>query len=99
MKKVIFSVTKAGKNSNRISGIGYITNEDLLIPAISKNGKAYIRVFEDCLKYCHKIPSETDEFRGTYYELKEVEFETKNGSGYETREVEINYYIWYKLAN
>ena len=45
MNKVVFSVTKAGKNSNRVSGVGYITDEDLLIPMISKNGKAYIRIF------------------------------------------------------
>ena len=80
MKKVVFSVIRAGKSSNRLSGIGYITDKDLLIPAISKNGKAYIRIFEDCIRYCHKIPGESDEFRGTYYEFKEVEFETRNGS-------------------
>ena len=51
MKKVVFSVIRAGKSSNRLSGIGYITDKDLLIPAISKNGKAYIRIFEDCIRY------------------------------------------------
>ena len=99
MKKVVFSVIRAGKSSNRLSGIGYITDKDLLIPAISKNGKAYIRIFEDCIRYCHKTPGESDEFTGTYYEFKEVEFETRNGSGYEKREIEVNYYIWYKLAD
>lgn len=98
MKKVVFSVIKAGKNENRMSGIGYITETDLLIPAISKNDKPYIRVFEDCLRYCHKIPNENEEYKGTIYEFHEVEFETRNGSGYETREVEITYFIWYKLA-
>lgn len=99
MNKVVFSVTRAGKSSNRLSGIGYITDKDLLIPAISKNGKAYIRIFEDCIRYCHKVSGESDEFKGTYYELKEVEFETRNGSGYEKREIEVTYYIWYKLAD
>ena len=98
MKKVVFSVIKAGKNENRMSGIGYITETDLLMPAISKNGKPYIRVFEDCLRYCHKIPNENEEYKGTIYVFHEVEFETRNGSGYETREVEITYFIWYKLA-
>ena len=66
---------------------------------ISKNGKAYIRVFEDCIKQCHQIPGETDEFKGTFYEIREIEFETKNDAGYEKREIEISYYIWYKLAD
>ena len=34
MKKVVFSVIKAGRNENRMSGVGYITDKDLLIPAI-----------------------------------------------------------------
>lgn len=99
MKKVVFSVIKAGRNENRMSGVGYITETDLLIPAISKNGKAYIRVFEDCIRYCHKIANENEEYKGTFYELREVEFEVRNGSRYEKREVEITYYIWYKLAD
>ncbi len=99
MKKVVFSVIKAGRNENRMSGVGYITETDLLIPALSKNGKPYIRVFEDCIKHCHKIANENNEYKGTFWELREIEFETRNGSGYEKREVEITYYIWYKLAD
>lgn len=80
MKKVAFSVIKAGRNENRMSGVGYITDTDLLVPAISKKGKAYIRVFEDCIRHCHKVPGENNEFKGTFYELKDIEFETRNGS-------------------
>ncbi len=99
MKKVVFSVIKAGRNENRMSGVGYISETDLLIPALSKNGKAYIRVFEDCIKHCHKIANENNEYKGTFWELREIEFETRNGSGYEKREVEITYYILYKLVD
>ena len=99
MQKVVFSVIKAGGYENKMSGVGYITDEDLLIPAISKNGKPYIRVFQDCIRYCHKIANENEEYKGTFYELREIEFEVRNGSGYEKREVEITYYIWYKLAD
>ena len=99
MKKVFFSVTKAGRNENRTSGVGYVTETDLFIPAISKNGKPYIRVFEDCIRYCHKMPNENNEYKGTFWELKEIEFETRNGAGIEKREIEITYYIWYKLAD
>ena len=42
MKKVTFSIKK--RNSDKITGVGYITDEDLLIPAISKNNKPYIRL-------------------------------------------------------
>ena len=69
MQKVVFSVIKAGKNENRMSGVGYITDTDLLIPALSKNGKPYIRVFEDCIRNCHKVPNENNEYKGsTFYE-------------------------------
>lgn len=50
MKKVVYSVTKVGRNENtKMTGLGYITNKDLIIACISKNGKLYIRVFEDCV--------------------------------------------------
>ena len=98
MKKVVYSVTKVGKNENtKMTGLGYVTNEDLIIACISKNQKPYIRVFEDCIKDCHQIHNAKDEYQGAYYEIKEVEFEVKDG--FETREIEVNYYIWYKILN
>ena len=101
MKKVVYSVTKVGRNDNtKMTGLGYITEEDLVIACISKNQKPYIRVFEDCVKECHKVINTTNEYKGAYYEVKEVEIETKNSSGqstgFEKREIEVNYYIWYK---
>ena len=90
MKKVIYSVTKLGKIENtKMTGVGYVTDEELVIAQISKNtGKAYIRKF-DCIKDCHPVPNATNEFKGVYYEIVE----------YEVRDIEVNYYIWYKLAN
>ena len=53
MKKVYYSVTRYGKkNVDSMSGVGYITDEDLIIACSSKEQKPYIRVFEDCLKDC-----------------------------------------------
>lgn len=69
MTKVIYSVTKLGKFENKISGVGYITDTDLLVPALSKLGKPYIRVFEDCIKNCHEVAGKEKEFRGTHYEI------------------------------
>lgn len=88
MKKVIFSVTKLGKVENtKVTGVGYITDEDLITANIGKSGKPYIRIYS-CVKDCHPIHNSTDEFKGAYYEIVE----------YEGRDIEINYYIWFKLA-
>ena len=48
MQKVTYSIKK--RNGDKITGVGYITEEDLLIASISKSGKPYIRVLEDCVK-------------------------------------------------
>ena len=40
MKKVIYSITKLGKIENtKVTGIGYITDEDLITAYVSKTGK------------------------------------------------------------
>lgn len=36
-----------------MTGIGFITEKDLIIACVSQKGNAYIRVFEDCVKNCH----------------------------------------------
>lgn len=88
MKKVIFSITKLGRVENtKVTGVGYITDEDLITANISKSGKPYIRVYS-CVKDCHPITNSTEEFKGAYYEIVE----------YDGRDIEVNYYIWYKLA-
>ena len=88
MKKVIYSITKLGKTENtKFTGVGYITNEELITANVSKNGKPYIRVFE-CIKDCHPVINTKDEYNGAYYEIVE----------YDGRDIEVNYYIWYKLA-
>lgn len=98
MKKVVYGVTKFGRIENtKMTGVGFITDEDLVIACISQKGKPYIRVFEDCVKNCHLIAGTQNEYKGAYYEIREIEFD-KNGST-ETREIEINYSIWFKLAD
>lgn len=101
MKKVVYTVTKVGRNGNtKMTGLGFVTDKDLLIACISKNQKPYIRVFDGCVKDCHKVAGTTNEFKGAYYEVKEIEVESKNSTGqstgFETKEIEMNYYIWYK---
>ena len=88
MKKVIYSITKLGKVENtKVTGIGYIIDEDLITANVSKTGKPYIRIFP-CVKNCHPVMNSTDEFKGAYYEIVE----------YNERDIEVNYYIWFKLA-
>ena len=98
MKKVIYSVTKYGKYETKLTGIGYVTDEDLIIAAVSKSGKPYVRVFEDCIRNCNKIQGRNDEFKCNITEIHEVEIETKNNN-YDTREIEVEYGIWFKYAD
>ena len=95
MKKVVYSVTKLGRTEYKISGIGYVTDTDLITVCTNKKGKPYIRIFEDCLKDC--FPVNENEYKGEYYELRNMEFTTKYGSK-ETREVEVDYSIWFKYV-
>ena len=102
MKKVVYSVQRVGRfEVPKMSGLGYIVEDNLLISATSQKGKPYIRVFEGVTEYCHKVVGKDDEFKGYFTEYKEVEVE-KNNNGYksiETIEVENEYKIWYKYAN
>ncbi len=100
MKKIVYAITRIGKKENlKMSGLGYITDKDIIIACNSpKDNKAYIRIFEDILQYCYKVPNTKDTFKGAYTEFKEVEFTDSKGSTV-TREVEVDYLIWYKLAD
>ena len=104
MKKVVYSVSRNFRSgSNKLTGVGFITDNDLIIACTSKKGNAYIRVFEDCVKNCHAIQGREGEFKGAHYEIREIEFEKKTSggesTGYETREIEVEYSIWYKLVD
>ena len=104
MKKVVYSVSRNNRfGSNKLTGLGFITESDLVIACMSKKGNAYIRVFEDCVKNCHAVQGRDGEFKGAHYEIREVEVETKSGSGeftgYDKREIEVEYSIWYKLVD
>ena len=101
MKKVVYSISRFGKFGNtKMTGVGFITDKDLIIACVSQKGNPYIRVFEDCVKDCHPVAGKEGEFKGPHYEIREVEVKTKNGSGeftgYDKREIEIEYSVWYK---
>lgn len=99
MKKVVYVVTKVGRESDfKTKGVGYITDSgDLITACVSKKQKPYIRIYEDCERHCHLIAGTKDEYKGAHYELREIEFERPDGSK-ESRECELNYDIWYKIV-
>ena len=89
MQKVVFSVSKVNRDE-KFKGIGYLSEGNLLIPAISKNGKPYIRVFEDVTKSCHSSLHSEDEYKG--YVTVAYENDEK---GY----IETDYSVWFKFVN
>lgn len=45
-----------------MTGLGFVTESDLIIACNGKSGKAYIRVFKECVMNCHAVPNRPDEF-------------------------------------
>ena len=89
MKKVLYTVTRVGRENAKVTGLGCITDSDLVTAQISRSGKPFIKVYEDCLKHCHQVNGSDNEFKGAFWELIEIE----------GREIELNYYIYYKLVD
>lgn len=97
MKKVIYSVTRLSRKGNvKVSGIGYLSNNDLLTAQISQNNKPYVRVYED-LKLGKSSKTE-NEFTCDYYEIKEIDLEDDRGK-ITTKEICLEYKIWFKIIN
>ena len=57
MKKVVYVVTKVGRDSDfRNKGVGYITDSgDLITACVSKKQKPYIRIYEDELRTFYMV--------------------------------------------
>lgn len=108
MQKVVYCVIKVNKDE-KLKGVGYISEGNLLIPAISSKGNAYIRVFEDVTEKCKPVNEKLNEFKG-YVEViytnvpafKSVDHdndENKEGSYEIIETIETTYYIWFKYVN
>jgi hypothetical protein len=100
MKKVVYSVTKLSKDE-KVSGIGYLADGDLLIPAMSSKNKPYIKVFEGVEEKCHLIPSTTDEYKG-YMTVgySNVHVFNKKANSYDLLDyIEVDYAVWYKVVD
>lgn len=94
MEKVIYSITKLGKETVKYTGVGYKSEKDLIIALTGKENKPYVKVFEDALEHCYPVKTG---FSGLFNEYKTIQVEKENHSS-ENIEIEIQYVIWYKLA-
>ena len=63
MQKVVYSISKVNKDE-KLKGVGYLIENNLLIPSTSKKGNAYIRVFEDVTAQCKPVAKGENEFKG-----------------------------------
>lgn len=99
MKKVVYSVTKVNKEE-KLKGVGYFVDDNLLIPATSSKGNSYIKVFEDITKYCHPVNGKDNEFKGyVTVAYENVHIYNKQKKSYDTLDYcETTYYVWFKIV-
>ena len=56
MKKVVYSVQKLGRFDNpKLTDVGCIADNSLIIAMMSKNGKPYIKAFQVIYEYIHPL--------------------------------------------
>lgn len=89
-KKVKFSLTRyTKKGSYRFTGYGEIDNENLY----TKD-----KVYEDCIKSCHKIMNKSNEYKGSFYQYETIEFVNDRNYLVEL-ELEVDYDLWFRILN
>ena len=89
-KKVKFSLTKfTKKGSNRTVGFGEIDDENLYTKS---------KIYEDCIRYCQKKVNSTNEFKGSFTEFEEIEFENEKHQ-IVNLEIESCYQLWFRILN
>ncbi len=100
MKKVVYSVTKVNKDE-KLKGVGYLVEDNLLIPATSSKGNSYIKVFEDITKSCHQISGKDNEYKGyVTIAYEDVQIYNKQKNSYDTMDYcETTYFVWFKILD
>ena len=93
MIKVAYRLTKVNDFNYVKKGIGFISDskEDLILYPNTQ----FEKVIEYCIKYCYPIINRTGEFKGTFTQYVDCNFEVKDSI--ETKEIEITYKLWYKI--
>lgn len=99
MQKVIYSIKKVNQDE-RIKGIGYLAEGNLLIPAKARNDNPYIRVFDDVTKHCTAIPEAENEYKGfVTVAYSDVHVFDKQKNNYKTLDyIETTYFVWFKFV-
>ena len=71
--------------------------------ATTECSRAHRLQLESCVKQARAIDGRDNEFKCNFYEIKEIEYEVKNSSGesvgFDTKEIELEYNIWFKYAD
>lgn len=100
MKKVVYSVTKVNKDE-KLKGVGYLVDDNLLMPATSTKGNSYIKVFEDITKSCHQISGKDNEYKGyVTIAYEDVQIYNKQKNSYDTLDYcETTYFVWFKIID
>lgn len=108
MQKVVYSVSKVNRDE-KLKGVGYLTEGNLLIPATSQKGKAYIRVFEGVTEKCKSVNEQKNEYKGyvdviytnvpVFKSVNHDSDENKEGSYEIIDQIETTYYIWFKFVD
>ena len=108
MQKVVYFVKRVNRDE-KLKGIGYLLEGNLLVPATSSKGTDYIRIFEDVTEKCKPVSEGANEFKGyvdvIYTDVpvfKSVEHdndENKEGSYEIIDSITVTYYIWYKYLD
>jgi hypothetical protein len=95
MIKVAYRLTKSNDFTYVKKGIGFISDskEDLILYPNSP----YERIIEDCIRYCYPIINRYGEYKGTFTQYVDCDFQVKDSI--ETKEIEIEYKLWYKILD
>lgn len=99
MQKVVYTISKVNKDK-KLKGVGYLVDDNLLVPSTSNKGNAYIRVFEDVAEKCRPILNTENEFKGyVTVAYENIHVFNKEKNHYDTLDyVETTYYIWFKYV-
>ena len=108
MQKVVYSVSRVNRDE-KLKGIGYLVDGNLMIPATSSKGNLYIRIFEDVTEKCKPVSNKQGEFKGNleviyndvpvYKSVDHDNDESKKGSYEILDSITVTYRIWYKYLD
>lgn len=100
MKKVVYSVSKVNHRDEKMKGVGYIAEGNLIFPAISAKGNPYIRIFEDVASKCKPFTQDSTEFKGYItVAYTDVPVQRKDESKEVVDYIEVEYSVWFKYVD